>query len=48
LVNKVSSGKDVSFGVAQFPTSAEKMASKAVQSESVFLAIARLVVTWLM
>jgi hypothetical protein len=33
LVNKVSGGEDLSFGMAQFPTGTEKMASKAVQSE---------------
>jgi hypothetical protein len=33
LVNKVSGGEDLSFGMAQFPTGAEKMASKTVQSE---------------
>ena len=33
LVNKVSGGEDLSFGMAQFPTGAEEMASKTVQSE---------------
>ena len=36
LVNKVSGGEDLSLGMAQFPTGAEKMASKTVQSESLF------------
>jgi hypothetical protein len=33
LVTKVSGGEDLSFGMAQFPTGAEKMASKTVQGE---------------
>jgi hypothetical protein len=33
LVTEVSCGKVVSFGMEQFPTGAEKMASKVVQSE---------------
>jgi hypothetical protein len=33
LVTKVSGGEDLSFGMAQFPTGVEKMASKTVQSE---------------
>lgn len=36
LVNEVPGGEDLSFGMAQFPTGAEKMAPKTVQSELLY------------